>query len=299
MLQTKDLTRVVLTLSYSAIFNFPLTEKEVWLRLVGRGLSLSCVANLLNQLKLNKVVSSHQAYWTLIDRDMDQLVKQRQKRRQQALEKLTEIKPLVRLLKHLPWVRGVAVTGSVAVKNARKHDDVDLLIITTLHGLWLTRLIVTGLAWVKGKRRSFAKEEENSWCFNLWLTETNLVLPSKKRSLYTAYDLLQTRWLLDKDGLEFRFVSLNAWARRYLENYYKQRYFISHSQSCQVVRMVVEVLDWFVSPINVLAYLFQRLYMQRHLTNELVGYSLAFFHPRNTKNIIYKRWKKLLLSLKG
>lgn len=294
MSQNKSLTWVFLTLSYANIFSFPLKAEEVWLRLIKNQANFNQVFLLLGYLMRSGLVARRSGYFFLNQKNFSTLVDLREKRRRYSQTKLKEADKLLRFLNKLPWVRGVAITGSVAVANAKKDDDVDFLIVTTNHSLWLTRLLVTWFAQKQGKRRSFSKEEKNSWCFNLWLTTNTLKVPVKKRSLPVAYDVLQARWVVDKQGLEQSFLKQNAWTLNFLPNFFKFRFLKGEIYQSFSLSTSLWLLEFLLFGPNLIAYLGQRLYMQKHLTREKVGYALAFFHPRDTKKIIYQRWKEVL-----
>ncbi len=289
--------QVLLSLAYTAVFNYPLTRDEIYLRLIYSPklfpVSLTQVEQALMSLKKAKLIDQKDQFYSLSA--ITPTLVCRSSRFKFAQIKLAGLAPLKRLIQLLPWVRAVAITGSVAMANAKKDDDVDFLIVTQKHRLWLTRLIIVLFAQLMGKRRSFAKEEKNSWCFNFWLEVDQLFLSSGRRNLYTAYDLLQAYWWFDRDRIALQFLRKNHWVKRFLPHFYN--YSLSHLQVLPIKQRSSWEERW-LSPLwfclNAFAFLIQRCYMQHHLTNESVGYSFAFFHPRATKRNIYRRWRQLI-----
>jgi hypothetical protein len=81
------------------------------------------------------------------------------------------------LLKYLPWIRSVGITGSVAFESAKCGDDIDIVIVTAPNRLWIIRplvnLIYSLLGW---RRRVSGKDNRNKLCFNLWVDGNNLSL---------------------------------------------------------------------------------------------------------------------------
>jgi predicted nucleotidyltransferase len=70
----------------------------------------------------------------------------RLEREQLSVAKLNSAMELARTLTRLvPFIRTIAVTGSVAYGSARKWDDVDLFIITGQNRLWLSTLLSLAL----------------------------------------------------------------------------------------------------------------------------------------------------------
>ena len=234
-------------------------------------------------LRDNKYIIYSSGYFFLQTAGFDQ--KLREKREQEAKNKLVELEPLLRFCKFLPWVRAVAITGSVAVLQAKADDDVDLLIVTAKNRLWITRVVIIAFAEFLGKHRSRKSLAQSGWCLNLWLESDKLAVNAKTRSVYTAYEVIQAKWVLDKDSVQSWFYLTNAWVRKILPNAPIQ---VSlHSLQLQSVSENI-----FVEVSNLLAYFFQRLYMSGHITRETVSLSMAFFHPRDTRGLIFKNWKK-------
>ncbi|NTU70097.1 hypothetical protein HGB13_04785, partial [bacterium] len=56
--------------------------------------------------------------------------------------KYKNVKKYLRILKALPFVRGIAITQNLAIDNAKKTSDVDLLIITSKNKIFIARFCV-------------------------------------------------------------------------------------------------------------------------------------------------------------
>ncbi len=288
--------RLLLTLSYSHVFDKGLSIADLYLRQVALAsydfISWPQVTAAVAQLRRHKVIRIDRDQILPFDRIIgDELTtgwsQSTPAHLQAALQasKLAEAEMVASLLNKLPWVQAVALTGSVAVGNTKPKDDCDFFIITTPHTLWLTRLVVLWIAKLHGKRRSFAKEESDSWCFNMWLSDNSLVLPVNMRSLYTAYELCQAVWLVNKNLTAQRFIALNSWARRLLPVYYLTAYQAVYKHNTTHLPGT-KTLFWLIGVLtpllNAWCFLMQYLYMLPHKTSEWVGYSHAFFHPRPT-----------------
>jgi hypothetical protein len=112
------------------------------------------------------------------------------------------------LIARLPFVRMVAITGSLAVENAEAGNDVDYLIVTAKGRLWLTRaltMLVVRLAGLRGL----------TLCPNYLLSEPALAL--RERDVYTARELLQMRPVRGHN-VYARMLAANTWARELLPN---------------------------------------------------------------------------------
>lgn len=302
------LARVYLTVVYSGIFAFPLTSDEVYRRLwIFEGevapTREQIEANLLALKKISVLGQSGQL-WFL--QSQSKTIAHRSIHEQLSDRKITEAKPLVRLLRVLPWVVGVAVTGSVSVGNAKEFDDTDFMIITKRRRLWLTRVIVWLFAVLMHKRRSFAKEEPNSWCLNLWLTEESMMVPQVKQSLYTAYEVCQTKWLFDRDDCMAHFFQANYWVTGFLPRFHQ---FALQQAIESNVQQAPKTYAWLVKAVRFMSSIglvlnlvdrgaewFQRTYMKHHQTSEIVTSSLAYFHPRNRDSEYVQQLQQLALQ---
>lgn len=242
-------------------------------------------------------------------------------------KKTGEIASLVAFISYIPWISALVLTGSVAAGTVRAKDDVDFMVITRPNRLWLVRPILLLFAWAKGKRRSWHSEEPNSWCFNLWLEETDLALSKNRWTVYTAYEVCQAKFvylssarelllqgLLNRSGskakksnCELVFLSKNSWVAQRLPHFFASNFakavhsYKNQTNSLSLSKKMLVLLDFLFEPLliflNLLAFSLQYLYMYRHMTTEEVTLKSAFFHPRNTKKQLYLGWKKQLHTL--
>lgn len=280
---------ILQTLAYSDYFNFPLTLSEIYDRLQGlpagkagaEPCKKSDLSRALTTLVRAGMVGSQRGYFFLAgQRDLVVRRLQRQKSSQQLL-KVASAK--VAVLARCPGVQAIYVTGSLAVANASGSDDIDLMIITTPHRLWLTRLLLTIITSLRGWRRTpHATDISGKVCLNLYLTLDALSLPAAKRSLYAAYELIQALPLYDPHDTQSELLAANSWIGQYLAN--QKRTLLSRrpgrrpSRDSEAGRRVLKViLDLF----DDLAFSIQYAYMRSKITREYVTRDAAFFHPHD------------------
>ncbi len=292
--------QVLLTIAYTDQFEYPLTLDEIELRfitttdkVITKKMIESVIKTLINQGKLEKLDN----YYFLVGKK--EFVALRKQRAQWSAQKQTSVQQLVAYARFIPWVRGIAVTGSLAMNNANEDSDIDFLFVTQKNRLWLSRVLVTTLTWLLGKRRAWNIEKPNSWCCNLWLEEGSLAMPEDKHSLYTAYEICQAKWVLDKGGVRLFFYRSNSWVATDIVNYLMTM--IRDAQGTENTSepfTAAPVLRWvgrqLLTVLNFVAYSAQKLYMLPHMTRETVDLRHAFFHPRDTQQLVYTRWKHAL-----
>ena len=123
------------------------------------------------------------------------------------------------LLKLIPWIKLIAVTGALAMNNSDQNDDIDLMIVTQANRLWLSRLLATILLLPQLRQPHQRFLVSDKICLNLWLDETALSLPRNQRNLYTAHEVVQVKPILDRDYTYLKFIIANLWLKNYLPNW--------------------------------------------------------------------------------
>lgn len=300
---------ILLTISYADQFSYPLQLAEIWRRLIvsvtnsvtnkdrvqhrseqnNTQFSFADVESGVAELVGRGLVVTDGVYFSLSSSGLES---DREKKSARAQKKWQEAQQVVHILSWIPWITGIAITGSLAVENVAEDDDIDFLLVTQPNRLWLTRIIVSFLAFISGKRRSWHQEEPNSWCFNLWLDSEHIYIA--KHDVYTAHEVCQTQWLLSKDHISNVFLQQNKWAARFLPNYFAHQKVQPVLQFDRFFGSRIVVFSYFFDLLNWLSYLVQRVYMYPHQTTEKVGLGFAFFHPRNTRKIIFDGWSQII-----
>ena len=260
------------TCLYSRFFDYPLNVDEVhtWL-ITPKQVSLSQILPLCTR----KLTPSQQSV--------------RRQRYQFSQRKKDIATHLSSVLKHIPSIRLIALTGSLSVNNALPTDDIDLFIITTNHTLWLTRLLVVLIVVLFFRPRHPLQQQflSDTICLNLWLDESALTIPSPKRNLYTAHEVLQIEPLFDRDHTYYRFLMANRWTSSYLANAYFQKL-----PTVPEHKNTAPSACWFVRLLNLLSFYSQFLYMKSKITHEKVSLHSAYFHPSSP----FSKLSKLLKS---
>lgn len=269
---------VLRTLAYADIFDYPLTRAEINRWLIAPGPP--------------RLTLSPAPYYFLPGRN--HLVSLRRSRHAPSHSKLKLARRVGEYLKFFPTIKLVAVTGALAMRNSDLTDDIDLIIVTSPHTLWLTRLLVVPLISLFFKRRYPAtihdprsKIYKDAICMNLWLDTTALAVPQPQRNLYTAHEVAQVLPLFNRDHTHQHFLAANSWINDYLPNIplpNVQNYLRSN------IYHLLSLLNWA-------AFKLQYWYMRRRMTREKVSLHSAFFHPRHTGKIVLSAYTKRLRQL--
>lgn len=118
------------------------------------------------------------------------LVTQRLQNYRYGLRREKLIKRYLYFTKHLPFVRGISLAGSQALGLQRSTSDIDLLIITDSKFMWLARTFLTVYFQIFGVRRH-GKKITNRFCLNHYIANTREV--DAERNLYKAMEYTKLR----------------------------------------------------------------------------------------------------------
>lgn len=270
---------VLQTLTYSDHFGFPLTIDEIYTRFVGAD---PCVRPLLiqtiGQMLKKNLIQQTGNYYHLPARES--LVARRLRRAKISHKLLSRARALTNKLSSVPGVLAIYLTGSLAVGNTRGDADIDFMIITVNSRLWTTRLLLTLFTELFGLRRHpGSTRAAGKLCLNLYLSPLSYLLPPQKRSLYTAYELIQAVPLFDPQNTHSTLLAANPWIHSYLPNFVLPGAQRSDLVGCKPNQKPTR--SDLIGIIEKFSYFIQKKYMQKKLTREYITPDSAFFHPNN------------------
>lgn len=198
---------VLETLAYSDIFDYPLTVDELH-----RYLTVSATKDELEGcLKLMSTAVSAQVdlqlvYYYLPSRE--EAVELRKSRHAASLKAFNRALKYGRMLGLLPFVRMVAMTGSLAVLNLSKNADMDFMLVTVPNRLWIAR----AFAVTFGRLMRLTRDRI---CVNLLVSESALEWP--RHDLYSAREMGQMIPIVGI-GVYHRLREANPWVESFLPN---------------------------------------------------------------------------------
>lgn len=205
LLEVKE--NILETLAYFDLFNYPLTRGEVYIFLKNKyhyedfDGALGC---LLNEGKIHLF----DKFYTL--KNDHYLVIRRNEGNKKAAEMIRIAGKIGNILVKFPYVRGIAISGSLSKNFADENSDIDLFIITAKNRLWIARTLMHCF-----KKLTFLLKKEHLFCMNYYIDEQRLEIVEK--SIYTAIEI-GTLIPLQGDITFEKFYAVNSWTRSFLPN---------------------------------------------------------------------------------
>lgn len=212
--------------------------------LVKNDYSFSNIVNCLDKsVCLKKIINCEKGFYFLYEKEKHDysLHLQRTIKHRVAIKKWKKAKKIIKFLQVVPFVKMIAVSGSLAMNNTRQDSDIDLLIVTKSRRIWLARFFVTLLTHILGVRRQ-KNLTANRICLNHYITDESLKIPFK--SLYNAqsYSRLVIVYQSEKDIYD-KFQKANSWVGDCLFNYHKNSNNLHTIKGDKILRNIAGFLD--------------------------------------------------------
>lgn len=191
------------TFIYADIFNYPLAVDEV-VRYVTVPAAPAEVRRVLESGAADGWLVCSHGYFALPGRG--DLIPLRERREAVARAKWARARRYSRWLATLPFVRMIAVTGTLAVNNTEPKDDIDVLIVTEPDRLWLCRALVIAVV-------RLARLGGDELCPNYFVSERELVF--RDHNYFSAREIAQMVPLYGLNAYQ-RVRGRNAWVADFL-----------------------------------------------------------------------------------
>lgn len=180
------------------------------------------------------------------------------------------------LLKYLPFVRFVGITGATAMSGFTPHDDVDLFIITKGGMIWSSRLCTVVLAKI------LRIHGGTGVCLNMFFDEDGLSIPKMKQNKYIAHELLQMKPLIDKTSTYSLLIQANLWVFDFFPNAQTQH---AKRVTQNVTRYTLyEYVEQFLKSIQIPL-------IKRNKTDFLIGEHQLWLFKKDFERSLRKKYR--------
>ena len=194
---------ILTNLAYFDIFQHPLKEEE----LVSREDGMESNA-ILKSLVDQQQCFYYKAHYS-IQPAIKKLVKEREIKEKRAEQYFKKLPFYAKVIKHFPFVRGIAISGSLSKGVMHADGDIDYFIITSKNRLWICRTLLIFF------KKIVLFNSRKYFCINYLVDEDNLEIIDK--NMFTAVEVshllpVYNRALIDK--LKER----NKWSKKYYQS---------------------------------------------------------------------------------
>lgn len=248
MIPTREQEIAVLrAVVYASLFDYPLTLAQLRAALVQVEADEPTVAGWWRDSPfLQAAVDYRDGLFFPAGRD--DLVATRARRETLSRDLLSREHRVLRLVAGMPFVRMVAVSGSLAHLNAETSADLDLFVITAPHRVWCVTLSLLVIARLLGWRRRM--------CLNYVISEQALAITPA--DLFSANQIIHLRPIAGHDVFA-RFIDANPFVRAFYPNFEAPR-----PSGPQTIRRSARMLNVVFAPLERLS----RWFYGRHLLKQ-------------------------------
>jgi len=225
---------------YAALFNYPLTLSQLREALIGERASEAELSSCYSgSPRLQAAIDYADGYY--FPRGCRELLEIRARREALSRTLLAELSGLQTLVRSMPFVRLVALSGSLAHLNADGEADLDLFVITTPGRVWSVTFTTLVVARLMGWRKHL--------CLNYVISERTLMVGPA--DLFSANQIIHLQPLAGGEAYR-RFLDANRFVERFYPNFRPRQAFASSTQSgfaARAAKRTAEaVLNWTVAP---------------------------------------------------
>jgi predicted nucleotidyltransferase len=271
---------VLRTLHYSDIFDYPVTEEEIYRYLLYQKSSKQALREVLEDLVDMGLIGEKDGFFYLNGRDS--LPKKRLKREEISARKWLKVRNLAESISKFPFIESIVVTGTLARDNSEEEDDLDLLIITSGQRLWSARIFLVLYLLLTGQyRRKHAVQ--NRVCPNVWITLDHLQFAPE--NIFVAHEIAQSRVVYGEEVYN-KFIVSNSWITKVFPNITLPSVTIGKHRKPKFI--FGSLGGW----LEKLVFWAQYVYMKPRISTEKVSLTRALFHPAPVDREILNDYRK-------
>jgi predicted nucleotidyltransferase len=203
---------VLNVLHYFNVFHFPLSQQEIH-----TFLQLKCtikeVEEAIQSLLHQQQLFAFDGIYSL--ENSAELVERKKKGHERAIHKIKLAKKIGKFIQLFPFVRMVAISGSLSKGYADEKSDVDFFIVTTSNNLWTCRTILHVF-----KKLTFLVGLQHVFCMNYFIARSHLKI--EEENYFTAIELATLIPTTNPSILQ-DIWNKNEWMEKFLPNTTKNR----------------------------------------------------------------------------
>ncbi|MFA4871678.1 MAG: nucleotidyltransferase domain-containing protein [Patescibacteria group bacterium] len=167
----------------------------------------------LDHLKREGIIGRKNGFYFLAGRDF--LVDKKLRSYCLSPGKFKKAIRVIKFLKVLPWIRGIAVYGSLSLGNTKPESDVDLFIIAEQGRIWSGRFFINSFLKFFNLRPD-KKNSRDKICVSYFVAGDKLNLSSAispDNENFYGYGTAQFIFIYEEDNIGREFFEANRWLK--------------------------------------------------------------------------------------
>jgi hypothetical protein len=225
---------ILKTLAYFDIFDYPLSENEIK-NFLGSPLNDKELRSTLQRMVSDKIVFRAAEFYSLHDNPTK--AEKRRMGNLRAEKLLSKAKEIGSFIYDFPYLRAVAISGSLSKGYADERADIDFFIITKANRLWIARTLLHLF-----KKLTFLTGRQHLYCMNYFIDED--ALPIQEENIYTATEIV-TLFPVSGFSTSKKFFEANKWVGEWLPEYAPPQ----RLQTKEKDHVLKKLLEWFFNGV--------------------------------------------------
>jgi len=290
--------KILKTVCYFDLFNFPLTNWEIWRFLyTAKNETLAESNSALTNLIQIKALDNQQGFYFLPGRQ--EISSIRKERYLIAQKKMRWALAYAKMIAKLPFVEAIFICNSLSYLNSKPESDIDFAIIARAGHIWTCRFFCASLMALL-RRRPTKKTQKNRLCLSFFVSseDLNLETVTYPEDIHFTYWLRQFLPIYDPKNWNKQLDQNNKWLANYIPNFEptitNSRWMI---KSRSLISWLLEKVFYFrfwetLFKWGQLKIMPKRLKELAKTQNKNVVFSntLLKFHDKDNRQEIQKQW---------
>ena len=206
-MQSLDIS-ILKTVTYFDIFSYPLKQDEI-IFFLDKPATNGSISSSLERLVRAKLLWKFDNFYSI--RNEAELINRRKDGNALAVLQIKKARKVARFLSWIPYIRGIAISGSLSKNFADENSDLDFFIITKANRLWLVRIIYSFIYKIASTLRI-----KEWFCLNYFIDELDLEV--KEHNIFTAVEI-STLMPLRGAKIFDNFFKANKWVHLFQPNF--------------------------------------------------------------------------------
>lgn len=202
-------TEILRSISYFDIFNHPLQKKELANLCLTASSQKEDFEAVLEDLVRSKKCYKQDEFYSL-NENITHLINQRSIKEGKANAYFQKLPFYTKLLKSFPFVKGLAISGSLSKNVMYEDGDIDYFVITAPNRLWICRTLLVLF------KKVFLLNSKKYFCVNYFIDENNLEIIDK--NIFTATEVTFLAPIYNQKLID-ELKKKNSWTKNYLPNF--------------------------------------------------------------------------------